>query len=67
MVSLLVGCASSSQIQREEPTPLVDLKASFEVKEIWSVNVGASARGRDMTLVPVVDGDAVIAAGRAGR
>lgn len=66
-VAMLGGCASGSEIQREEPTPLVDLKPTLQVKEIWSVNVGASARGRDMVLLPVVDGDAVIAADPRGR
>lgn len=63
----LAGCASGSQIQREEPTPLVEFKAAFETREIWSVSVGSSARGRDLRLQPVVDGNAVIAAEAAGR
>jgi len=66
-ILLLAGCASSSQIEREEPTPLVDLKPGFSVKEIWSLNVGSGGSGRDMMLVPVIDRDLIIAADAAGQ
>jgi outer membrane protein assembly factor BamB len=65
VVALVIsGCAS--KIEREPPAKLVDFKPSITVKELWSEDVGAKAKGW-VGLVPKVHGDSVYAADPEGR
>jgi outer membrane protein assembly factor BamB len=61
---LLPACASRSV--REPPAPLADLKPELQVRELWSVDVGASAK-QAVFLAPAVAEGVVYMADPEGR
>ncbi|MHB8729021.1 MAG: outer membrane protein assembly factor BamB [Sulfuricaulis sp.] len=63
---LLAGCGGS-RIVREEPAKLQDFTAGRQVKEVWSVDIGASAVKKGVILSPYLDGNVIYTADPKGH
>ena len=61
---ILAGCASRAV--REPPSPLVDFRASAEVKQTWEVDFGSGNKAF-VRLAPKLGNGAIYAADREGR
>ena len=65
-VLLLAGCGGS-KVVREPPAELQGFAEQEQVKMVWSVDVGASAAGKAVTLSPLLVGNAIYASDPKGR
>jgi len=63
---LLAGCGGS-KVVREPPAKLEDFAAQEQVKKVWSVDVGASAVKKAVTLSPLLAGNVIYAADPKGH
>lgn len=63
---LLFACGGSKAV-REEPAKLQDFAAEMKVRELWTVDSGASAVKKAVVLSPVLDGDAIYTSDPKGR
>lgn len=61
----LVACASRAV--REPPAALVEFQPTYEVKQVWSADVGASAKKSYLRLAPNVSEGTVYAADPKGK
>jgi outer membrane protein assembly factor BamB len=68
---LLGGCAwitnyFSGTDNTPPPTPLTAIKPQLKVEKLWSVDLGAGSKERELRLTPAVSGDKVFIADRKG-